>query len=116
MAENTDKQEKTFGMFCHLGAFAGYFFPLGNIIAPLIIWLVKKEEMPFVDDQGKESLNFQISITLYFLISAILYIVIIGLVLMIGLGIFDIVMVIIATVKANSGEKYRYPLTIRFIK
>lgn len=116
MAEDINKQERTFGMFCHLGAFAGYLFPFGNIIAPLILWLVKKEEMPFVEDQGKESLNFQISVTIYFLVSALLYIVAIGLVLMLALAVFDIVMVIIATVKASNGVKYRYPLTIRFIK
>ncbi len=116
MAENIDKQSRTTGLFCHLGAFAGYLIPLGNIIAPLIIWLVKKEEMPFVEDQGKESLNFQISMTIYFICSALLYIVVIGIVLMFSLVVFNIVMVIIAAVKANKGEKYRYPLTIRFIK
>ncbi len=116
MTENIDKQEKTFAIFCHLGAFAGYLLPFGNILAPLIIWLVKKNEMPFVDDQGKESLNFQISITIYFLIAALLTLIAIGFIVIIALAIFDIVMVIIATVKANNGEKYRYPLTIRFIK
>ncbi|GBE39359.1 MAG TPA: DUF4870 domain-containing protein [Nitrospirae bacterium] len=114
--EGVPKQERTLAMFCHLGAFAGYIFPFGNILAPLIIWLIKKEEMPFVNDQGKESLNFQISITIYFLISILLALVLIGYVLMLGLAIFDVVMVIIATVKANKGEAYRYPLTIRFLK
>ena len=116
MTEDTVKQERTWAMFCHLGAFAGYMFPFGNILAPLIIWLVKKDELPFVEDQGKESINFQISITIYFLVSALLSLVAIGFILMIALVVFDVVMVIIATVKANKGEKYRYPLTIRFIK
>ena len=78
--------------------------------------LIKKEEFPFVDDQGKEAINFQISITIYMIISAILIVVVIGILLMIALGVFAIVMIIIATIKANGGEKYRYPLTIRLIK
>ncbi len=114
--EGVPKKERTFAMFCHLGAFAGYIFPFGNILAPLIIWLIKKEEMPFVNDQGKESLNFQISITIYFIVSLLLALVLIGYVFMLGLAVFNIVMVIIATVKANNGEAYRYPLTIRFLK
>ncbi|MBT9138869.1 MAG: hypothetical protein DDT31_01447 [Syntrophomonadaceae bacterium] len=82
----------------------------------MVIWLIKKEESPLVDDQGKESLNFQISMTIYVLISALLTLVVIGFVLLVGLGIFGIVMVIMASVKANKGEKFRYPLCIRFIK
>ncbi len=72
--------------------------------------------MPLVDDQGKESLNFQISMTLYYILSTILIIALIGIVLLIGLSIFNLIVVIIASVKANKGEKYRYPLCIRFIK
>lgn len=116
MIENVSMQERTWAMFSHLGAFAGYFFPFGNILAPLIIWLVKKEELPFVEDQGKESLNFQISISIYFLVSALLTLKLIGFLLLFSLVIFSIVMVIVAAVKANSGERYRYPLTMRFIK
>ena len=112
----TSKDANTWGMLCHLIAFAGFVIPFGNIIGPLVIWLIKKDQYEFVDDQGKESLNFQISMTIYFIISAILTIIIIGTLLLIALSIFDIVMIIIATIKANGGEKYRYPLTIRFIK
>jgi uncharacterized Tic20 family protein len=110
------KDAKTFGMLCHLLAFAGFIIPLGNIIGPLVIWLMKKEEHPFVDDQGKESLNFQISLIIYALISGVLIVVVIGIFLLIAIGIFMIVMVIIATIRANEGEKYRYPLTIRLLK
>jgi len=109
-------QENMWAMLCHLGAFAGFIIPFGHIIAPLVIWLTKKEGLPLVDDQGKESLNFQISMTIYFSVAAILALIVIGFVLMIGLAIFDIVMIIIASVKANQGEKFRYPLCIRFIK
>jgi len=116
MAKMTESQERTWGMLCHLSALAGFIIPFGNIIGPLVIWLIKKDESPFVDDQGKESLNFQISITIYCLIAAVLILVIIGIFLLIGLGIFAIVMIIIAAVKANNGEKFRYPLTIRFVR
>ena len=110
------KDAYTWGMLCHLIAFAGFVIPFGNIIGPLVIWLIKKDQYEFVDDQGKESLNFQISMTIYFIISAILTVILIGIVLLIALAIFDIVVLIIATIKANGGEKYRYPLTIRLIK
>ena len=112
----TSKDANTWGMLCHLIAFAGFVIPFGNIIGPLVIWLIKKDQYEFVDDQGKESLNFQISMTIYFIISAILTVILIGIVLLIALAIFDIVVLIIATIKANGGEKYRYPLTIRLIK
>ena len=114
--QQLSKDAKTFGMLCHLLAFAGFVIPLGHIIGPLVIWLMKKEEHPFVDDQGKESLNFQISLIIYALISGVLIIVVIGIFLLIAIGIFMIVMVIIATIRANEGTYYRYPLTIRLLK
>jgi len=115
----TDEQARGWSMLCHLGAFAGLIIPLGNIIAPLVFWFIKKEESAFVDDQGKESLNFQISLTIYFLIAGIagMFVwLLLGRVLLSIVGIFGIVFVIIAAVKANRGEKYRYPRCIRFIK
>ena len=115
MAKMQESQERTWGMLCHLSALAMFLIPFGNIIGPLVIWLIKKDESSFVDDQGKESLNFQLSITIYALISAILILVIIGIFLLIGLGILTLVLIIVAAVKSNSGEKFRYPLTIRFI-
>jgi len=115
MAKMDPKQEKTWGMLCHLSALGVFVFPLGNIIGPLIVWLVKKDESSFVDDQGKESLNFQISFTIYCIIAAILIIVVIGIILLIALGIVFLILVIMAAVKANEGEEFRYPLTIRLI-
>jgi uncharacterized Tic20 family protein len=116
MAAMDEKQARTWAMLCHIGAFAGYLIPLGHIIVPLILWLVKKDESSLVDDQGKESLNFQISMTIYAVIAGLLILVAIGIILLIALGIFDLVVVIVAAAKANEGEKYRYPLSIRFIK
>ena len=114
MSENP--QERTMGMLCHLLAFCGLVMPFGgNILGPLVLWLVKKEGMPFVDDQGKESLNFQISVVIYGVGAALLSFIGIGIVLGAALGVFWLVMVIIATVAANKGERYRYPLAIRFL-
>ena len=101
----------------HLAAFAGVVgIPAANILGPLIVWLVKKDQMPLVDEHGKESLNFQISMTIYSLVCIPLVFIVIGIFLLIGLAIFAIIMIIRAALKANSGESWRYPLTIRFIK
>ncbi len=114
---NDEKQAHKWGMLCHLTALAGFVgIPFGNIIGPLVVWLLKKGDYPFVDGQGKESLNFQISVTIYGIVAALLIFVVIGIFLLIGLVIADLVLVIIASVKASSGESYHYPLTIRFIK
>ena len=111
-----EKQARGWAMLSHLGAFVGVVIPFGNIIAPLVIWLIKKEESAFVEDQARESLNFQISLSIYMLAAGFLTFVLIGFVLVPAAGIFGIVVVIIAAVRANKGEKYRYPLCIRFIK
>ena len=102
-------------MLCHLTTFSGFIIPMGNVIAPLIVWMIKKDEYPLVNDQGKESLNFQISILIYLLVAIILIIVLIGIPLLIAILIFDIVAVIIASIRANEGEKYRYSFAIRLI-
>jgi hypothetical protein len=111
-----DKDERMWGMLCHLIAFSGFVVPFGSLLGPLIIWLIKKDEMPFVDDQGKESLNFQLTMLIAFVISIILIVVVIGFLLLGVLCIYEIVVLIIATIKANEGVRYRYPYTIRFIK
>ncbi len=110
-----DSDERMWAMFCHLSTLAGYVMPFGNIVGPLVVWMIKKDEYPLVDDQGKEALNFQISITIWMIISLLLCFVLVGIPILIGLGIFDLIVTIIAAVQANSGNYYRYPLTIRFI-
>ena len=114
--DTISKEERTWGMLCHLIVLSGFIIPFASIIAPLVIWLIKKDEMPFVNDQGKESLNFQITILIGFIISFILAFVFIGFLLMIALAIFDLIMVIVAAMKANEGVRYRYPYSLRFIK
>jgi hypothetical protein len=110
---------RTWAMFCHLGGLCGLvpIVPIiGSVIAPLIIWQIKKDEFPFVDKQGKEAVNFQISILIYALVAGLLCLVCIGFVLLPAVYIFDLIVLLIAAVKANNGEHYRYPLAIRFIK
>jgi uncharacterized Tic20 family protein len=110
------KDERMWAMLCHISALAGLIIPFGNIIGPLVIWMIKREEFPLVADQGKEVLNFNISMTIYFIVAAILIIVLIGIVLLVILGVFFLIMTIVGAVKANEGTQYRYPVTIRFIK
>ncbi|MGB2402009.1 MAG: DUF4870 domain-containing protein [Akkermansiaceae bacterium] len=111
------KQERTWAMFAHLTAFLGYTcIPLANIIAPLIIWQIKKDDMPFASEQGKECLNFQISMLIYAIISGILTLILIGFAFLVILYVMNIILTIIAAIKANEGIAYRYPATMRFIK
>ena len=116
-SEEVSKDARTWAMFCHLAGLAGYVMPIvGNIVGPLIFWQIKKDEYPFVDEQGKEAVNFQISMTLYALISIPLAVICIGLFLLAAVVVVDLVFLVVAAVKANNGQHYRYPLTIRFIK
>jgi hypothetical protein len=86
-----------------------------SFLAPLIIWLIKRDEDPWVGESSREALNFQISIAIYAVVCLILAFILIGIFLAIVLGIFAFVMMIIAGVKAASGELYRYPLTIHLV-
>jgi uncharacterized Tic20 family protein len=117
--EGLSKDARMWAMFCHLGGLAG-LIPMtpvfGSVIAPLIIWQIKKDEFEFVDEHGKEALNFQISILIYALVAGLLCFVCIGLVLLPAVYLFDLIFLLIAAVKSNNGEHYRYPLCIRFVK
>jgi uncharacterized Tic20 family protein len=112
----TDKDSCTWAMLCNIAGLSWFVVPvIGGVIATLIIWQIKKDQRPFVDQHGKEALNFQISMLIYFVVAALLWFVCIGMVLVPLVAIADIVFAIIAAVKAANGETYRYPLTIRFI-
>lgn len=113
----TEKDARMWGMLCHLAALSGLVgVPFGNIVGPLVIWMIQKDKYPSVVEHGKAALNFQISMTIYMMISAILIFVIIGIFLVIALAVVNVVFVIIAAIKTNNGEPYSYPLTIRFLK
>jgi uncharacterized protein len=109
-------EERNWAMACHLSALAGVSgIPFAHIFGPLVVWLIKKDQFPLVDDQGKESLNFQLSMTIYAMVAFVLCFVLIGIPILLGLIAFDFIMVIIACVKAAEGEPFRYPLTLRLI-
>jgi len=110
-----NSEEQTFSMLCHLSAIAGFIIPFGNIIGPLIIWQMKKDTYPEVDRQGKDALNFQISMILWLIVSAVLIFLVIGIFALIALGVLQLVMIIVASVKSNNGERFKYPLSIEFI-
>lgn len=109
-------EARQWGMFTHLSALAGFIVPFGNLLGPLIFWQIKKNEWPFADDQGKEALNFQITVTIAMLVSFVLMVVVIGFLLMLVVGIGALVFTILAAIKANEGVHYRYPWTLRLIK
>ena len=111
------RDERMWGMFCHLAALAGFIgIPFANVIGPLIVWLIKKEDYDFVKSQGEESLNFQITVAIYAIICFVLFCIAIGPFLLAAVVLFDLVMIIIASIEANKGNAYRYPLCIRFFK
>jgi uncharacterized Tic20 family protein len=115
LAQSQD--ERTWGMLCHLSALAGLLTGgIGFVLGPLIVWLIKKDQYKFVDDQGRESVNFQISMLIYMVVSALLMIVGIGFILLPILVVVDVVLVIMASVAASDGKAYKYPFTIRLIK
>ncbi|MCS3467949.1 putative Tic20 family protein [Pseudomonas sp. JUb42] len=107
---------RQWAMFCHLAAFLGLVLPFGNLIGPLILWQMKKETDPFIDAQGKEALNFQITASLAIAVSIMLIVVIIGFPLLLLIGIGATVLTIIAAIKANDGLSYRYPFCWRPVK
>ena len=111
------KDARMWAMFCHLlglGWLIVWF--IGGVLGALILWQLKKDEDPFIDEQGKEALNFQISMLIYWCAAIVLVFTCVGVVLMPAVLIVDLFFGIMAAIKANNGVHYRYPLTIRFVK
>jgi uncharacterized Tic20 family protein len=112
-----DKQVRIWGMLCHATALIGIIgIPLGNIAGPLIIWLLKKNTNTFIDQQGKESLNFQLSMTIYALFGALLFLMKMGMFLLLLIAGINFILVVIASINALNGGSYIYPYKIQFIK
>lgn len=103
-------------MLCHLSALAMFVFPLGNVLGPLVVWLLKKEEMPLVDREGKESINFQITISIFALVAGLLTFILIGIPLLVLIGIANLVFIVLASLEASNGRPYTYPFNLRLIK
>lgn len=116
--DGTPTGDNTMAMLCHLISFVGFLgIPLGNILGPLVIWLIKKDQDALVDETGKEVINFQISVLIYGLVCGLLVFAFgIGIILMLILLVAVIIFTIIGAMKANEGQLYRYPYTIRLIK
>lgn len=130
----SNKNDYNTAFFIHLSAFFGFVFPFGGVVAPLVIWELKKRESDFLDQSGKEAVNFNLSFFLYSFVlglSAIPFAFrsffmdfyhfdffgIASMVSLIGvLWIVRVILIISVATKANRGELYRYPLTIKFIK
>ena len=108
--------DNSLAVVMQLLGFAGFVFPFGNIIAPLILWLVKRAESPLLDRTGKEVLNFQISYTIYAAVAGILCFVLIGFLILPAVFILWVVLMVVAAVRTGNGEEYRYPMTIRLLQ
>ena len=127
-ATGLSADERQWAMFAHLSALAGGIITagwagsIGCFLGPLVIWLMKKETMPFVDDQAKEALNFNITVAIAFFVLFVLTIgtlgigIIITAPLMIIIGLAWLVLTVIAAIKSNEGVRYRYPFAIRLVK
>ena len=127
-AGTTSAEERQWAMFAHLSALlgglltSGWGGSVGFFIGPLVIWLMKKDTMPFVNDQAKEALNFAITISIACVALVMLTILsleigaLLTIPLMMAVGIAALVMIIIAAMKAHEGVAYRYPITLRLVK
>lgn len=121
--DGSDNNQNNLAVGCHLLGFLGLLVPLGNILAPLALWLIKREGNPFVDYQGREAVNFQISFSLWGIIAvtlslALVWTVIIPVLAVIALVILAVIWVvtmILAAMRASRGEAYRYPFTLRLL-
>ena len=109
-------EDRNWAVAAHLSSLSGYIgVPFGHILGPLVVWLIKKDQSAFVNEAGKEALNYGISLTIYLVISAILAFFCIGFFLLAGLVVFDIIVTIMAAVAVSNGQLYRYPAIFRFV-
>ena len=109
-------EARKWALIAHLSGFLGCLIPFGSLIGPLLVWQLKKDQDVFIDDQGKEAMNFQISVAIAALISVLLMVIVIGFLLIWVVIIGAVILMIIAAIKANEGKAYRYPFCWRLIK
>ena len=114
--EEHSKDERTWGMFLHLSMLASFVIPLLGLLAPIVIWQMKKDQLPVIDEHGKNAVNWLISAAIYFGVGFVLWLLLIGIPIVIAVMICSIVFPIMAGIKANNGEVWKYPLTISFLK
>jgi uncharacterized protein len=116
VAVDVEQQTRQWAMFLHLSLLAGFLLPMAGLIVPIIIWQVKKTELPGIDAHGKIVANWIISALLYGLGCFVLLFVLVGVPLFMVLGVISIIFPIIGGIKANNGEVWKYPLSIPFFK
>ena len=115
-AADVEQQTREWAMFLHLSQLLGFLVPLGGLIAPILIWQLKKTELPGLDAHGKVVLNWVLSALIYFVAAGLLTLILIGIPLLLAVVVLTAVFPIIGGVKANNGELWRYPLSIQFLK
>lgn len=108
--------EKQWAVGIHLSALTGFMIPFFNILAPLVLWLFKRPESAWLDKEGKQVLNFQISFTIYALIASLSLLILIGLLVLPILVLVYLIFLIIGAIRASEGIPYHFPLTIKFFK
>lgn len=108
--------ERPWVLGAHIGTLLGYSVVLGSFLVPLFIWLTKKDESEIIAEHAKASLNFQISMTVYTIIAGFAIFLLIGIPFLVIIPIVNLVCVILATVEADKGKLFNYPLCITFVK
>jgi len=110
-----DSDDRTWAVIAHASAFAGFVVPFGNVLGPLLVWTIKRDESQFVAENSREAVNFQLSWTIWLVAAALSILVLVGLVLLPVLALVWVVLVAVATVRASEDEVYDYPLTLDFV-
>jgi uncharacterized protein len=111
-----DQEVRNTAVAAHLSTLAGLLVPFGSVIGPLAVWLTRRDRDPFIDDTGREALNFGISIAIYGLAALVGALLLVGIPLLIVGVIAWVVLASVAAVKASQGQAYRYPLTLRLVR
>ena len=111
-----DQEIRNTAVAAHLSTFAGLVVPFGSVIGPLAVWLTRRDRDPFIDDAGREALNFGISIAIYGVVALVGALMLVGIPVLIAGVIAWVVLASLAAVKASQGQSYRYPLTLRLVR
>jgi uncharacterized protein len=115
-ADAVDQAVRNTAVAAHLSTFAGLVVPFGSVIGPLAVWLTRRDRDPFIDDAGREALNFGISIAAYGLVMLVAALMLVGIPFLVVGVVTWVVLASMAAVKASEGQSYRYPLTMRFVR
>jgi len=111
-----EQETRRWGLFLHLSVLAGYALPVAGVVVPIAIWQLKKDSLPTIDAHGKNAVNWLISLIIYAVVCGILAFAFIGIPLLMALGVVAVGFPIVAAIKANNGEVWKYPMAISFLK